>query len=158
MVESIEKVLKSEILRQIDLEQVVSVEKSTSIGATLDKMKSGLKIKSAVVVDKAKPTGLLTVRNIMNRLALSDVSLNEPVEKIMTKNPETLTLESTLWESLGLLNQEVRRTLPIVDKDGKVVGVVTARALVNYVAAHFPMAIYNLPPDPQKVSQAPDGA
>jgi len=46
----------------------------------------------------------------------------------------------------------------IVDENGKIVGVATTRALINHIAAHFPTAVYNLPPDPHRVSSAPDGA
>ncbi len=158
MTADIESILQKQQLQQIELEPYASVNKATSILATIEEMRNTPNIHAAIIVEDEKPIGILTKRNIMHRVALSQIDLNSAVETIMTPNPKTLTLHSTLRETLDLLNVELRRTLPIVDEKGNIVGAATARALINHIAAHFPTAIYNLPPDPHQVSSAPDGA
>lgn len=158
MTADIESILHKQQLKQVELEPCVSVNKSTSILTTVQKIRSMPNIDAAIVVEDNIPIGILTQRNIMHRLALSDIDLNSAVETVMTPNPKTLTLNSTLRETLDLLNMELLRTLPIVNEKGKIVGVATARALIGHIAAYFPTAVFNLPPDPHQVSTAPDGA
>lgn len=158
MTTGIENILQEQILQQMELEPCISVSQSTSILETVQKMRNTPKIHAAIVVENEKPIGMLTQRNIMHQLALSDIDLNAAIETVMVPHPKTLTLQSTLRDTIDLLNKESLLTLPIVNDEGKIVGVATARALINHVTAHFPTAVYNLPPDPRQVSSAPDGA
>ncbi len=158
MTTDIKNILQSQQLRHIELDSCVIVEKSTSISQTIEKMREGPGIQTTIVVERGKPIGILTQRVAMRNLALSDVDLNNAVETIMVPNPQTLMLKTTLQEAIDLLNKENRLALPIVDEDGKMVGVATIRALISHIATYFPAAIYNLPPDPHQVSSSPDGA
>ena len=154
----IETILKKQILHQVELEPCILVEKTTSILETVQKMRNTPKIHAAIIVENEKPIGMLTQRNIMHQLALAEVDLNAGIETVMHPHPPTLTLNSTLRETVDWLNRESLLNLPIVNEHGKIVGVATARALINHVAAHFPATVYNLPPDPHQISSAPDGA
>ena len=158
MTTDIENILQTQQLQQVDLDSHVVVEKSTSILETIEKMREGPSIQTTIVVEEGKPVGILTQRIAMHKLALSEVDLNNAVETIMVPNPKTLMLTSTLRETIDYLNLENRRALPIVDKEGKILGVATVRALIGHIAAYFPAAVYNLPPDPRQVSSSPDGA
>ncbi len=144
-------------LCQVDLDPVISVERSTSIRNTLQKIQTN-SVTVAIVVEDECPIGMLTQRDIMLRIALAELDSSMSVETVMTDRPKTLKLESTLKTTVDLLTMEHRRSLPIVDDAGKIVGVATARAIVNHVAAHFPTAIYNLPPSPNQTSTSPEGA
>lgn len=154
----IENILKKQFLHQVELEPCILVERNTSILETVQKMRNTPKIHAAIVIEAEKPIGMLTQRNIMHQLTLSGMDLNESIESVMTPHPKTLTLQSTLRETVDLLNRESLLTLPIVNADGKIVGVATARALIHHITAHFPATVYNLPPDPHRVSSSPDGA
>ena len=48
----------------------------------------------------------------------------------MTPNPETVTTDTSLKEALDLVRSRPFRHLPVVDEDGKLVGIVTEKSLV----------------------------
>ncbi|MBF0279027.1 MAG: CBS domain-containing protein [SAR324 cluster bacterium] len=154
----IENVLRNQDLKELELEPFVSVIKSTSIRDTIQKMRNLSNIHAVIVVEDDKPIGVFSRVNMMHRLALSDIDLNSAIETVMLATSKSVTLSFSLMEAASILKNELLRTLPIVDEAGKVIGVVTARSLIRHIAAHFPTAVYNLPPDPHRVSSFPDGA
>ena len=52
------------------------------------------------------------------------------IRERMTKNPLTITQETTLDEALKIMKREKIRRLPILDKNGRLVGIVSERALL----------------------------
>jgi acetoin utilization protein AcuB len=52
------------------------------------------------------------------------------VKHRMTPNPFTVTTETSLKDALELLRSKPFRHLPVVDENGKLVGVVTEKSLV----------------------------
>ena len=52
------------------------------------------------------------------------------VKDRMTPNPITVTTETSLKEALELVRSKPFRHLPVLDKDGKLVGIVTEKSLV----------------------------
>ena len=154
---NIKTLLQEETLQQVELEPVVKVQRSESIRSTIQKINQHL-VRAAVIVEKGKPIGSLTQRDILLKIALKNVDLDQPVETVMIPPPqEALTLQSTLEEAIGLIMRHQRMNLPIVDQSGKTVNVTTSRALINHIAAHFPKVIYNLPPNPKQTSHSLDG-
>jgi len=153
---NIEAILE-ETLNQVDLEPVVQVQKATSLRKTIEKINKHW-VRAAIITEEGKPLGLLTQRDILRRIALNDVNLEQSVEQMMSAVPGTLTLRSTLKEAIDMIIEHHRRSIPIIEESGNTIGIVTSRALVNHVAAHFPRAVYNLPPNPHQTSIVPEGA
>jgi len=52
------------------------------------------------------------------------------VKDRMTPNPETITTETSLKEALDLVRSRPFRHLPVLDENGKLVGIVTEKSLV----------------------------
>jgi CBS domain-containing protein len=50
------------------------------------------------------------------------------------------------------------RHLPVVDEEGRPVGVLSVKQIMHYLVEHFPSTVYNLPPDPRVVPQEREGA
>ena len=50
------------------------------------------------------------------------------------------------------------RRLPIVDDQGRAVGLVKVSGILHYLVEHFPQTIYNLPPKPHPTTQEREGA
>lgn len=89
-----------------------------------------------VVVINAKnvPIGIITERDILSRVILSNKSLEETkVKSIMTKNLKTATVGATFLEISRLMERGGFRRIPIT-KNGKIVGIVTSRDLVRFMS------------------------
>lgn len=82
---------------------------------------------TAVVDDAGKFIGLVTDGDIRRCLAKGSQFLDESVEKLMTKNPMTITSDKMATEALSMMEKHQPRpitVLPVVDKDNCPVGIV----------------------------------
>ncbi|HLN45789.1 MAG TPA: CBS domain-containing protein [Candidatus Sulfotelmatobacter sp.] len=91
------------------------------IVATLDKFN----IDSVIVVQKDKPIGIVTVRDVMRRLSMEYVAPRILSAREMMSSPlTTINVEATVDEAAKLMARNNVKTLPVMDND-KMVGVVS---------------------------------
>jgi CBS domain-containing protein len=102
--------------------------------------------------------GILTERDILNRVLGKGVDDSRPVDEFMTASPGTLHADATLIEAMSSMEQGHFRNLPLVDDAGTVVGLLRQQDLLEYVAEAFPQEILNLPPRPHQLMEEPEGA
>ena len=104
-----------------------------------------------------KLVGIFSERDIVLK-TLGDVPLDTAVEKVMTPDPVTATAATTIGEAVELMHSRGFRNLPILDDKKRPVGLLTVNRIIKYLAALFPAEVYNLPPKPDQVDEAADGA
>jgi CBS domain-containing protein len=115
-----------------------------------------------VTDENGRLVGVLTERDIFGRLVGPDVAagvdVDAAVENYMTTDPHTLNPSQTVRDALELLQQGRYRNVPVVDDDGRLVGVVRQVDILKYLAESFPEELLNLPPRPdQRMEQAEGG-
>lgn len=81
-----------------------------------------------------------------------------PIETAMTRDPVTLSPQSPVAAAVQKMASGGYRRLPIVDPQGRPVGVVQAAGIVHYLVEHFPKTVYNQPPVPHPVMQEREGS
>ena len=87
------------------------------------------------VVDNNKPIGVITERDILRRVVARNINTHEKiVEEIMTKNPITIEHDASILEATRLMSENNFRRLLVV-KNGKLVGVVTAKDVIEVLSA-----------------------
>jgi CBS-domain-containing membrane protein len=86
------------------------------------------------------------------------VDLREPVERLMTTEPNTLDLDDTIRDAIVLMQTGRYRNVPMVDSAGFLVGVVRQSDIIKYLAESFPEELLNLPPRPHQRMKEPEGA
>ena len=82
---------------------------------------------TSVVNDNGEFMGLVTDGDIRRILRKGSEFLDEPVDKLMTKNPLTITSKKMATEALSIMEKHKPRpitVLPVVDEDNKPVGIV----------------------------------
>jgi CBS domain-containing protein len=102
--------------------------------------------------------GILTERDVLNRVLGKNVDESRPVDEFMTASPATLNAEATLMEAMRAMEQGHFRNVPLVDDGGNVIGMLRQLDLLEYVAEAFPQEILNLPPRPHQTMEEPEGA
>ncbi len=86
---------------------------------------------SIVITDEnRKCIGIFTERDAI-RIIANDVSLDTPIEEVMTKNVATIGKEASLEEARRLILSHGIRHLPVVDSEGKLVGLFSVRKLID---------------------------
>jgi len=130
--------------------KVVTVKSTDKVGKALQTMVRH-KIGSIVVVEKGKPVGIMTERDVSIRTAKGQNVRGMAVRNVMSKPLVTIAPSSEVWQAV---EQMVRRDivrLPVVDGD-RLVGMVTERDIFRWVikVAYEP----NLPEDLRKLVES----
>ena len=114
----------------------------------VDEMKS--KGRGAVLVEEAGHlVGIFTERDLLSRVDHGDALWSHVVVRdVMTPHPTVIRRYDSLAEALRRLTQGRRRHLPIVDDQNSVLGLISVRDILSYIASRFPEDMIYLPPDP----------
>ena len=101
-----------------------------------------------LVVDDDRLTGILTERDLLLKMEGADPA--EPVARFMTPDPETLQLDDPIVWALNRMAVGGYRHVPLVDDEGRPVGILSVKDIVHYIVALFPNEVLTLPPDPAR--------
>jgi CBS domain-containing protein len=88
---------------------------------------------AAVVDDERRVAGIFTERDVLSKLALSGQDPEKtPVRDMMTTPVELATSETGPGEALATMVERHFRHLPIVDGDGKLLGMLSIRNVLEW--------------------------
>ncbi len=111
-----------------------------------------------LVVEANKLVGIFTERDLMRRILAPGKPLTLPLSECMTRDPAVVHPKDSISAAIARMESGGYRHLPVVDETGRPVGVLSVKQIVHYIVEHFPSTVYNLPPDPNVVQQAREGA
>lgn len=109
---------------------LVSLPTHTSIQNAAIKM-SEAKVSSLLVVDDGQLQGILTDRDIRNRVVAKGMPFDVAISAIMTQMPQVVYTRQSLFDALTMMNQANIHHLPVLDDDDTPVGMVTATDLIQ---------------------------
>ena len=108
---------------------------------------------AVLVEDGGALVGIFTERDLLNRIDYSDALWSHVVVRdVMTPHPMVIRPDDSLSEAMRRLTQGHRRHLPIVDERGRVLGLISVRDILSFIAERFPEDMVNLPPHPDHES------
>jgi CBS domain-containing protein len=137
----------------------VRVAPGTSLAACLLAIQRTGTGDSVIVADgTGRLTGVLTERDIVDRLIGTTEDLARPVETLMNTQPHVLHLDDPIRDALALMETGRYRNVPIVDEEGLVEGIVRPQDVLRYLAESFPEEVLNLPPRPHQRMKESEGA
>jgi len=148
--------LEDEFVQFFPLDEPVSVEPDTPATQVFQQLKQQNK-GSILVCDDQKLLGIFTERDAL-RLMAREADLTMPIGDAMTKCPVTISFEATVGEAIRIMASGGYRRLPVIDKQGVPLGIVKVSHVMQYLVAHFPEYIYNLPPKPHATTKTREGA
>jgi CBS domain-containing protein len=148
--------LRSESISVLGRRDPVTVPLGTSLGEALRTMQQN-EGEPLVILDGGRVAGVLTERDVLTKVLGRDVDLSGPVDAAMRPDPETMSVDGTIGEALSRMEQGLYRTLPLVDGEGALVGLLRQQDILAFVAEAFPQEILNLPPDPDQHMERPEG-
>jgi CBS domain-containing protein len=151
--------LADEKLRVIARRDPLTVRPGTSLRDCIARIREAGSGDSVFVTDAdGRLCGVLTERDIFARLVGRDVDLDRPVESLMKEHPWTLNLDQPVRHAIDLMQTGRYRNVPLVDDDGRLVGVIRPVDVLKYLAEAFPEELLNLPPRPHQRMQETEGA
>jgi CBS domain-containing protein len=91
--------------------------------------------------------GIFTERDVVTRVLGQNLdSRRTPLSAVMTPNPEALRAGDRVAYAVHCMSVAGYRTVPLVDAEGRPIGVVTVSDVIRWLANLFPEAVLNLPP------------
>lgn len=111
---------------------------------------------SAVVCRERELVGILTERDLLR--AINEGRFESRVRDVMSADPKTVSTSDPLIAATRLMDQGGYRRLPVVDEDGRPVGVVDVKAISHFIVEHFPQAVYNQAAHAQLLARHREGA
>ena len=154
---TIEEILKTTKIYQILRPKLVTAVPGTALQEALDLMhreKAGY----IVVADRhLKVMGMFSERDALMKVLKKGVSLGEPIDKYMKKNPRTLMKTDNIGTAIQVMKEDGVRHVPLVDELGQMNGVLSIRTIVNFLAELFPTEVFNLPPKADQIHETVEG-
>jgi CBS domain-containing protein len=111
-----------------------------------------------LVSENDRIVGIFTERDLMRRVLAAGKPLTLPVAEFMTPDPVAVHPKEPIGAAVQRMDEGGYRHLPVVDEEGRPVGVLSVKRIVHYLVEHFPGTIYNLPPNPGAVQTEREGA
>jgi CBS domain-containing protein len=144
-------------IRELKLREPVLVEAATTVVAAVQAMNEQ-RIGCVLVQQNGKLAGIFTERDVLKRVVFRNESRAMVVETVMTRDPETLDASATVAYALNMMSVGGYRHIPIVDRDGRAVGMLSVRDIVDFIVDLYPDGVHNLPPSPGAgIAKSTDG-
>ncbi|MBH77167.1 MAG: hypothetical protein CL897_02920 [Dehalococcoidia bacterium] len=111
-----------------------------------------------LAVEEEKLVGIFTERDVLTRCMFDDFDWDQSLyPELLTRDPVTISVATTVGDAIALMQRHNYRTLPVVDNDGAVIGLVRLGELLQHFAESFPEEVLNLPPRPHQVVSKREG-
>jgi CBS domain-containing protein len=108
--------------------QPVACQPGERVGAAIARMRE-LSIGSMIVVNEAHvPIGILTLRDVVDRVVLEPGALDAPIERLMTPDPVTLPVQDSAYAAALAMVRHGVRHIVLVDGN-RLAGLVSERDL-----------------------------
>ena len=120
-------------LSELDPRRPVTVESDITTKAAIALMNEE-RIGALCVVDDGKVVGIFTERDVLTKVVGREDLSELPLRDVMTEAPGTLPAEATAAEALDMMVTGGYRHIPLVDSTQKLVGMISIRDLVEYLA------------------------
>ncbi len=121
------------MVRDIMSKDVKTVNNNTTVKEVIALMTS-LDKDAILVVQSGKPTGIITVKDVLIRAVEMGAPLNTIIARMVYTNPLVVIDDSaTVEEAANLMKHWRIKHLPIVDKNGALVGMVNDRDIIYAV-------------------------
>ena len=154
---SLERDLQVEQVAHLDLSFFTTVPSGAPVGTVLERMRREGQ-GCALVTDRGRLAGIFTERDALLKVIDRPDTWTAAIDTVMTREPNTVQPTDSVAAALRLMNRGHYRNVPVVCADGSIVGNLTHYAILKFFSDRFQQEIYNLPPDPDQLPRAPEGA
>ncbi len=120
-----------------------NVSPESSIFDAIAKMKQA-KVGAMLILTGERLVGIFTERDVLLKVVDSDMDTRkEPVSKVMTKDPFTMSPDMTVGQAMALISEKRFRHIPVVE-NGTLVGVLSSGDLTRFVVENQKFEITEL--------------
>jgi CBS domain-containing protein len=151
------KNLKIESVSRLQPSPALQVGPSCTVAEVVELLRRH-EVGCVLVCRDGKLIGIFTERDLVQRIVAPGKPLSLPVADVMTPHPAVVHDKDAIGNAVRRMEEGGYRHLPVVDAEGRPIGMLSVKRIVHYLVEHFPETVYNLPPDPDAVGQDREGA
>lgn len=112
----------------------------------------------ALVTRDDRLVGIFTERDLLAKGFGRPGLLEKPVTTFMAPEPACVHQHDPILKAVRLMRRGGFRHVPVVDAEGKVVACVQHKDMIRYLVERFADRTLLIPPDPDQLPKARDGA
>jgi CBS domain-containing protein len=139
------------LIRDVTTSPPVSLPADATVAKAIETMRKK-RVGAVMVVAKKRPrklVGILTERDLVQRVLVKKGYGRLALEKVMSASPESLKPKDSLAYALNKMSVGRFRHVPLVDERGVPVGMLSIRDVIDFVVELIPEHVLNLPPAPE---------
>ena len=130
----------------------ICVSPHTSVRSAIEQMNRH-SAGCVLVEEGGRLVGIFTERDVLIKVVGMAMDVEQtPVITVMTADPEFLSPDDRVSYALNKMSIGGFRHIPLVDENGRSVGVVSMRNVLAYMVDLFRAEVLNLPPEPQNIA------
>ncbi|MDC8832223.1 DUF294 nucleotidyltransferase-like domain-containing protein [Alteromonas gilva] len=119
-------------LSEVIERQPVKVDVSLSVQQAAEKMSQN-NVSSLLITEHDKLAGIVTDRDLRNRVVATGLDMSLPVSAIMTDKPAMIIQNRTMFDAMALMTERNIHHLPVIDRSTRQpVGMLTASDIVRH--------------------------
>lgn len=153
---SLKKELETEQVAHLDLSDFCTTESGTAVTDALAQMRQN-KRNVCLIMKDGQLIGIMTERDVLTKIVSDPATWSQPIDDFMTPNPITVTPDTPAAQALWTMDERHFRDLPVVDSNGRVLGNMTHKAVINYLASQYPVEVLNRSPRPSQFPRKAEG-
>ncbi len=134
--DALEEAIAEEPISQIHHSPHASILPDASIEEAVTQL-AGQHIACLLVEENRKLLGVLTDRDVLNKVALEPSVLSRPVREIMIENPVFVYDDDPVAAALCVMAVCGHRHVPVVNVKEEVVGVVSPQRVTEFLSNYF---------------------
>lgn len=131
-------------VHEVLTEKVISEDSNSSILVGVQKMAKHC-VSSLVITENQLLVGIITDRDIRNRVVARQMDIEQPLSRIMTPDPVKITHQRTLFDALCMMTEHNVHHLPVIDKNNELpLGILTATDMIRHQRSNVLLLINEL--------------
>lgn len=116
-------------VRDVMKKDLVTLDSSHSIKEAAEKMTKE-NVGCVIVTDESNPTGILTERDFVRRIAAKETLLSTPLSEVMSSPLIVAKPDDTVWDAAEIMKVKNIHKVP-VQQGNEIVGILTTSDLVE---------------------------
>jgi CBS domain-containing protein len=145
--QALEEALLNDQVTLLDPSEPVTLHPDESVQKAVGEMATRRRAGVLVVDASGRLVGIFTERDVLTRVVGPGRDLGATrLGEVMTQDPEALSAQDRICYAINRMNVAGYRTIPLVDDEGRPIGVVTVNDVMRWLASIFPEELLNLRP------------
>ena len=154
---SVDELLKRKKISEISIPRCIQAPEEISVAQAVTLMQTNRAGYILLTNKQKQVAGILTETDVVRKVLGQKVDWDAPVRTLMSVNRAALTMDDSVGKVMEVMGKNRIYHIPLLDKEKRVIGVLSVRSLIRFLAEFYPVEVYNLPPDPGQVMETQEG-